>query len=325
VTKSWGTRPRLYICRLTLSVAGTYLFKLRTQGIFACTAEGYYAPTSYLGYCDAKAYGDYDHGAFWFGLEPEAQRSAANAQVLFLGSSRMQFAFSSQTTDRWFAAAAVPHYLLGFTHTENETFLGPLLAKLRPRAKVYVINVDRFFTDQETEPGADLLHNRNEVQRRYSQKELWQRLHRSLCNRLHSLCGKTFTYYRNPLTGHWKTHGKNKPDTSPVAEGPPSDQEHWDQYAVLAKQFIAALPVDRSCVVLTVVPYPATRRAEARAIAAAAGMDLVDPPLDGLRTFDGSHLDQPSAERFSAAFYDIAGARIRKCLAQNGSPKTVGS
>jgi hypothetical protein len=315
VRMSWGSGPLVYSALLIAALMGGYAFKLRTQGIFACSPAGYYAPLSYLGYCDAKAYGDYDHGAFWYGLEPEALHRAADAQVLFLGSSRMQFAFSSQATDRWFDATAATHYLMGFTSTENATFASPLLAKLHSRAKVYVINVDRFFTDQETEPGADLLHERNEAQRRYRQKRLWQQMHRKLCTRIAALCGKSFAYYRNPITGHWKVRGNAKRDQSPTADAPTENPLFWQDNGRRAQQFIASLPVQPSCVLLTIVPYPGTRHAEAKAIAAAAGADLIDPPLDGLRTFDGSHLDHDSAERFSTAFYEMAGARIRHCLA----------
>jgi hypothetical protein len=45
------------------------------------------------------------------------------------------------------------------------------------------------------------------------------------------------------------------------------------------------------------------------------GRDFIAPSLDGLLTFDGSHLDEPSAERWSAAFFEEAGPRIAKCLA----------
>jgi hypothetical protein len=312
-------RPVLYIAVLVVSMVGTYLFKLRTQGIFACTAEGYYASASaYLGYCNATAYGDYDHGAFWFDLEPEAVRFAADAQVLFLGSSRMVFGFSSQATDRWFASAGVSHYLLGFTHTENETFVAPLLAKLAPRAKVYVINVDQFFDDVETGPGSEILHDAD-VERGYKEKKLWQHLHRSLCTRVRLLCGHNFAYYRSREHGHWKAPGLNKPDKSLAADGPISDQDHWDHYAALARQFIANLPVAHACVLLTIVPSPATRSAEAKSIADAVGIQLVYPQLQGLRTFDGSHLDVPSAERWSQAFYDIAGPQIQRCLGQGAA------
>jgi hypothetical protein len=46
----------------------------------------------------------------------------------------------------------------------------------------------------------------------------------------------------------------------------------------------------------------------------ALGSELIAPQVDGLRTFDGSHLDAASAERWSAAFLDAAGPRIRECL-----------
>jgi hypothetical protein len=72
--------------------------------------------------------------------------------------------------------------------------------------------------------------------------------------------------------------------------------------------------VERRCVVLTLVPYGDTRRAEAEAIANALGIALVEPRLTGLRTVDGSHLDEPSAERWSTAFFEVAGPRIRACV-----------
>jgi hypothetical protein len=321
VLKLPAIRPAIYIALLVLAMVGTYLFKLRTQGIFACSAEGYYASTSaYLGYCNATAYGDYDHGALWFDLEPETVRFAADADVLFIGSSRMEFGFSSQATDRWFAAAAVPHYLLGFTHTENQAFVGPLLARIKPRAKVYIINADQFFQDNETGPASQILHD-NDIQRRYKEKKLWQRAHRSLCTRLRAVCGHQFAYYRSREHGHWKFRGVDSNHATSVTEGPIGDQDQWDQYAALAKQFIASLPVKRDCVILTIVPYRDTMSAEAKAIADAVGLELVNPQLEGLRTFDGSHLDLPSAERWSQAFFDAAGAQIRRCLGQGSTTR----
>ncbi len=314
VIKQPAVGPALYIGILILATVGTYLVKLRTQGIFACTAAGYYAaPNPYLGYCNASAYGDYDHGAIWFGLEPEARQFAARARVLFLGSSRMEFGFSSQATDRWFADAGAPHYLLGFSHTENSNFLGPLLLQLKPQASVYVINIDQFFIGTETGPASQILHE-PDIERRYREKQLWQRIHRSLCTRLHAICGQNFAYYRSRQYGHWKAWGREKPDTSFVSDGPAEDQEHWQEYGERARQFIASLPVDRRCIILTLVPYPKARSAEAQAVAAAAGLPLIQPQVEGLRTFDGSHLDGPSAERWSAAFFDTAGPQIEQCL-----------
>ena len=55
-------------------------------------------------------------------------------------------------------------------------------------------------------------------------------------------------------------------------------------------------------------------KAEAKAIATALGLDLVAPNLEDLQTFDTSHLDRESAERWANAFFLAAGPRIRQCL-----------
>jgi len=69
------------------------------------------------------------------------------------------------------------------------------------------------------------------------------------------------------------------------------------------------------CVILTSVPFVGTKIGNANAIAAGLGMKLTAPEiLKGLQTFDGFHLDQPSAERWSESFFRIAGPTIRSCL-----------
>ena len=80
----------LYIC-IVLVAASRFLRVLaRTRSIFACPGHADTAPTRYLAYCGGGNYGDYEHGAFWFDLEPAALDFARNADVLLLGNSRMQ-------------------------------------------------------------------------------------------------------------------------------------------------------------------------------------------------------------------------------------------
>ena len=48
-------------------------------------------------------------------------------------------------------------------------------------------------------------------------------------------------------------------------------------------------------------------------------MKLVTPERsEGLQTIDGYHLDGPSAERWSQAFFKAAGPEIRSCLEKQG-------
>ena len=80
-----------------------------------------------------RNYGDYEHGAFWFGLEP-ALDFASKADVLFLGNSRMQKAFSTTASADWFSAASAKYYLMGFSYGEHVSFAEMLLDKMHPQA-----------------------------------------------------------------------------------------------------------------------------------------------------------------------------------------------
>jgi hypothetical protein len=65
------------------------------------------------------------------------------------------------------------------------------------------------------------------------------------------------------------------------------------------------------------VPTVNTPIGTARAVAKALGRPFVAPTPRGLQTFDASHLDSVSAERWSDAFLTDAAAGIRKCFAED--------
>lgn len=304
--------PRAFSVVVVAVLVASALYALRTSGIFACQAQGY-GTGRYLSYCQAVKYGDYDHGAIWFGLEPEANRAAAAADVLFLGNSRLQFGFSGDSTFRWFAGLPAHYYLLGFSHFENHTFEGPLLKRLAPRARAYVINMDAFFEPRETAPGGAVMHDPG-AEGRYAQKRLAQSAHRVVCQAVPRLCADEYTIFREREDGAWiVTGGTFKP--APVGYDTTLDTAKVAAYTRTGTEMLAGLPVDRSCVVFTFVPTVRTGIPTARAIAESLGSPFVAPELAGLTTFDGSHLDRPSAERWSAAFLAEADSLIRHCLA----------
>jgi hypothetical protein len=229
----------------------------------------------------------------------------------------MQFAFSTSETDNWFGAIGVPYVLLGFTYTENVKFAAPLLSELKPRAKVYVINVDRFFDDTRETPPARQLLREGDARDRYKEKQFWQSLHKSVCSTMPAVCGNRPAFFRSRKTGAWELVGTLAAwdaASKATSDGPASDVERWEHFAALGREFVSQLPVDEGCVLLTIAPYDGTKRAEAHAIGEALGLKLVAPQLPDVKTIDGSHLDRPSAERWSKAFFEAAGPRIRECL-----------
>jgi len=62
------------------------------------------------------------------------------------------------------------------------------------------------------------------------------------------------------------------------------------------------------------VPKVETKIGNGKAIAAALRMNFVAPEISELGTVDGSHLNPESAERWSQAFFEAAGSKIRSCL-----------
>jgi hypothetical protein len=224
----------------------------------------------------------------------------------------MQVAFSSEVTADWFASLSESYYLLGFSAYGNYMFEAPLLHKLHPRAKVYVINIDSFFKRSESPPGKTVM--RDESSRaRYEEMQQWQGIHKKVCTTFKAVCGDEIAIFRSRSVGTWLMTG-GQFTSEPVSYEENIDQNILASSTPLGKEFLSSLPVERGCTILTIVPKVKTDLGTANAIAAALGLSLVEPRLPGLMTFDGSHLDPESAQRWSTAFLEIAGPQIQKCL-----------
>lgn len=310
--RAWRTNATLYVAVVVLLTLAASWVELRWRNIFACQASP--SSNDYVAYCDVKHYGDYDHGAFWYALEPTIGSSVRNAEVLFLGNSRLQWAFSGTHTTDWFSSARASYYLLGFAYDENYRFEGGLLTKFASRPKAYVIDLDGFFLPSASEP-AQLVMSGGDTLRRYQDKQFRQRVQEFVCGRLARLCGHRFTFFRSRTTGQWARNGGSF-DSVPTSEVETVDEADVEQQTRAGAEFLSQLPIARACVIFTMVPTVNTRYAEAAAIAARLHVRFVAPRLDGLRTFDGSHLDTLSAARWSRDFYRTAGPVIERCLGQ---------
>lgn len=308
----FAARPAIYAVLVLAAAYIAFAYQIRTQTVFSCPAGGYSADR-YLAYCQGTSYGDYEHGAFQFDLEPAARTSAKNADVLFLGNSRLQLAFSTAATADWFSKASASYYLMGFLYYENAVFAEELLREIRPRARVFVINVDDFFTLSESPPVKTILHD-PEARHKYEAKQFWQRIHEPICKRFARLCGNKFVIFRSRETGAYSAEGVPPQKNTPVSYDEIVNANVVDSNVAAALDFLSRFAKGR-CVILTNVPFVETNTGNADAIAKGVGAKLITPGiLDGLQTYDGYHLDQSSAERWSRAFFTAAGSEIRSCL-----------
>jgi hypothetical protein len=320
-TKSWeglfASRQVVYICLILVTAFLAYAYQVRTRTIFSCPADGY-TSDRYVAYCHGANYGDYEHGAFQFDLEPSVRNSVTNADVLFLGNSRLQVAFSTAATADWFSAASARYYLMGFSYFENVIFAEELLRKIRPRASVYVINIDDFFDRSQTVPVKAIFHD-PEARSRYEMKRFWQSVHEPICKMFTALCGHKFVVFRSRDTGAYYTEGAAQEKITPVSYDQVVNRSVVNGNAATAIDFLTHYTQGK-CVIFTTVPFVGTKIGNANAIAERLGVSLMTPTLqEGLQTYDGWHLDQPSAARWSQAFFQEAGSRIRSCLDEHGA------
>ncbi|HEY1782537.1 MAG TPA: hypothetical protein VGG79_19255 [Roseiarcus sp.] len=312
----------VYTCIVLLAALSSYAYWVKTRSIFACQAAGY-SSDRYLAYCGGGNYADFEHGAFFYNLEPPALDYARNADVLVLGNSRLQVALSNQATADWFKRAAATYYLLAFSYNEDMVFTDDLLRRIKPRASVFILNVDDFFERRETAAAKTILHD-PDARNRYQWKHFWQSWHEPICRAFPSLCGHRFVIFRSRETGAYY----RIPQTERVLPQNVVSYDRWVDPAVvkdstaLAIDFLKQFAKGR-CVILTDVPFPETRIGDAAAIAAGAGLPLVAPPeMEGLSTTDGYHLDRVSADRWSKAFLEMAGPEIRSCLEKHGAARS---
>jgi hypothetical protein len=160
----------------------------------------------------------------------------------------------------------------------------------------------------------------------YEVKRYLQLVHEAICMKLPKICGSDLAVFRSRQIGMWYMQtGKFKGRERPVSFNGQADKREIDDAVATGQIFLSELPVNGERVIFTVVPGVGTKLDAARAIASGLGKALVVPDhIDGLQTFDGTHLDHPSGERWSDAFFKIGGPQIQKCLeAQRGDVNIV--
>ena len=99
----------------------------------------------------------------------------------------------------------------------------------------------------------------------------------------------------------------------PVQIYAPFPQEKYSEILANAKIFQTFLRKQGSCLILTMAPNPHTSPIMGRRVAEALGIDFIFPEVDGIATFDKSHMHPESAEIWSSAFLEAAEDSFARC------------
>jgi hypothetical protein len=305
---------------LAVTLISATLFKLGITNSVGCNAFGG-GTGKFMAYCNVKSYGHYDHAAYLFNTEEGLDNRVRQANLLFLGSSRSQFTFSTNSlTDFVVNHPKVRPYLLGFGHTEQDVFSAAVLDRIKPIPALIVINADPFFSQSASPHATQLLSSSGLEEVNARIKKLWYGISETACDDKlpvvgHLICGSNYTIYRSVQDGRWIDRKKNLASIA-VSEllQTHSDDEAIIAYAANAQTFLSRLHVDRRCTVLTYIPTVNGKPFIAKGIAARLGTPFIAPQLTSLSTFDGSHLDTASSEHWSKAFLTELEPILAACL-----------
>lgn len=245
-----------------------------------------------------------EHYVHYHGTDPEVERSLRAAEVLFVGTSRMMLGFDPDVLARYFRERGLRHYLMGFAFGESVPLTTAVMQRADLRPKWVIANVDGFFYANPSRYGWEVLHS--------SRANAWQ-----VAFEAEATFGAIRTFHRwfpyaavdrtksvwmrSRVDGRWLPHfvpGESKVFASPPRLSTPLDA----QVLKVAKAFLEDCSRRGARLVLTFVPSPVGHREQAEALARELGVPLVSPVLEGLESYDGSHLTSASAARFTEAF-----------------------
>jgi hypothetical protein len=300
-------------------------FRLSSQALSVLACRQNADPDVFLAYCNDPQFGDYEHGAYFFDLEPSAIEHLRTADVIFFGNSRVQYAFSTDALQQYFRERSIRYYLLGFGYQDRAAFALALIEKYHLKPKAVVIDADPFFDDYLSLPAAKIVGDARHLWittpawLEYVKKKQLIKFQLSACRLYASACSSQQpALYRSRTDGAWIWRDLfGKPREQPIDAQPgeylPKEEAVADQS--IAAKFLLSVGVKPSCAIITAIPNSnVDTTAYAADIGNLIGAPVVQPLIPGLATIDGSHLTASSAARWSTEFLRQSDSIFQKCM-----------
>lgn len=308
---------------VVFALAGAIIYILARSDLFPwigpCSSAGY-SDDHYLAYCEYGRYGDFEHGALLYGMEPGVLEPIKKAKVLFLGNSRAQYAFSTKTSIEAMDNSGVPWYAMGFGFGAKSDMPEAMFSTHKLTPDLVVINADPFFSTRSAGLSGKVLAGGDAFAAEYGKKRKLQDIHAGLCGRFGEgpwsrfTCGSKPTLFRSRSNGSWLVEHYRSDQHIPVLYSDTHLIDQVDETVAAAELFFASTGINRECVVLTATAQNPTPVAFTRELAKRLDVAFEFPQLDDMWTIDASHMDVPSAERWSVAFMERLAPHIERCV-----------
>jgi hypothetical protein len=246
--------------------------------------------------------GHVDHHVLYHGIDATARENMREADVLFLGNSRLMFALEPTVMREFFRGVGLDYYVLGFGHEEQDEFPLQIIRDHDLRPSVVVVNADGFFASEQSDWAAQVIEE--------SDFDAWKvQLEAEVAHRVRRVLHRVVPHYVDLRRGQREVvlYRSSEDGTWLVAndfgEGvrfywPGEDADAPSPEALrAAAAFKRELDARGARLVLSLIPGPEVSLSRAQALAAHLAVPLIVPDAREVRTIDNSHLSHESAVR----------------------------
>jgi len=262
----------------------------------------------------------YSYGSIFLKSQKNAVRNVKDADVLIFGNSRTMRSFSTDAIDNYFEQKGLTYVILA---AEGSTYRAALATTqaLNLRPKIVLINSEILYSDKVGEAFRDLIDFPDKYNTRYSFFYAAQSLQKWACNSdIQSL--KDY-YCKGRRKAQWRSARNGRLEWRLIA--PTEKQElikarnlykaEWkNQFVRNGQKMLDRRHFKKSCPILYLINSPNSHPDMMKDMAEDLAIDSVYVPVEGLTTYDKSHLDRPNSEIWAREFVKGLDAKIDKCI-----------
>jgi hypothetical protein len=293
----------------------------------------------------------YRNGLLLLDIDPRVTRAAREADVLLTGNSTAFTTFTTKTFDNqielFFRKKGLKIFIVA-TEGSGFRFRKLIFDRLQLRPRIMILNIDDLLYDALQDWNRELVFNPDQFIIPFHLARLAVDFQFTVCSAGDATAEDRIPGLRRVLSWlssgglralqRFYCHGQTRPlwknldngagpvwwDKKPtrhmqLTEAPVSDRGNFDLYWRRAVTVLASPTVRDSCLILHIVPSLHRSYDALRAVAAKMGRPFVFPELTPEKNwwmYDGSHMYDDSAERWTAEFLELLEPHIDRCLAK---------
>lgn len=293
-----------------------------------CNPSGY-ARGDFMVSCAGIKIDRYAFGSIYLGSQKNAVKNAKTADVIIFGNSRTKRSFSTDAIDNYFKSKGLTYVIFA---VEGASYASArhTVEKLDLKPKIVMTNTEILHTNTVGAAFGDLVYFPDKYKTRFDFFHAAQSLQKWACSSKSETLknfycqGKKGAGWRSAITGRLKWNFVAKPEKNILFKAKKEAKiptGRMNRVLPFARDFLSHPNFKDSCHVLYLVNSPQSEPNLQSTLTTEVGGLAVYTPFNDLKTYDKSHLDRPTSERWATAFVKDLDPALDRCLQGEGRYK----